>query len=269
MRKHTLLIHHLEETWRDGLAGFGMTPEVMAQNIIDYLHSPEGSAINDVILTTWEMPGPCNVQKPVTDYLTARGIPFEHHVFGYGEVRETYEGQNCTMVQATRYADDPDQIVCIEDWHRDLANSASVSLCGAFDGECIQDAEDMLTYVRGEHGYKKLSDLTAGTHETYYPRLDCHGSFGEARALIEDFEERYADAACHQQEKGLIATFKKALKDLSKDPAFQVAALFQTEEVGHLYSETKELNDALNRVIEGIDIKKRSRVYDMESSLSI
>lgn len=269
MRKHTLLIHHFEETWRDGLAGFGMTPEVMAQNIIDFLHSPEGRAINNVILTTWEMPGPCDVQKPVTDYLTARGIPFEHHVFGYGEERSMYEGQDCSLVQATRYGDDPNQVVCIEDWHRALAKSASVSLCGAFDGECIQDAEDMLCHVRGERGYKKLNDLVVGTHETYHPRLDCHGSLSEVRTLIEEYEERYADATDYEEEKDLIVLFKRELKELSKDPAFQVVALFPSEEVGYLYSDNEELEEALTEVIQTIDIKKKARIYDMESTPSI
>lgn len=257
--KHTLLIHHFEETWREGLAGFGMTPEVMAHNIIDYLHSPEGRAINHVILTTWEMPGPCDVQKPVTDYLDARGIAYEHHIFGYGEVREMYEGQDCELIQATRYGDDPDQVVCIEDWHRELVKSASVSLCGAFDGECIQDAEDMLTHLRGSDAYTKLNDLVVGTGETYWPRLDCHDAQVNARRLIEEYEERFEDLTDPAQEGVIIRSFRKDLARLSKDPAFQLVALFPSEDVGYIHSENEKLDAAITTFVQGMDIKKRSR----------
>ena len=268
LKKHTLLIHHFEETWRDGMSRFGMTPEVMARNIIDFLHSPKGRAINDVILTTWEMPGPCKNQKSITDYLKARGIPFEHHVFGYGEERQMYEGQSCTLVQANRYPDEPDKVVCIEDWHRELRKSASVSLCGAFDGECIQDAEDMLTHVRGAGCYTKLTDLIVGSQTTYWPKLDCDLAFSNARALIDDFEEKLEDAADSDEEDDLIRSFRKDLSVLSRDPAFQLVALFPCEEVGYLYAENENLDEALNEVIQSINIKKTPRVYDMESSFS-
>mgnify|MGYP006314657377 FL=1 len=268
MKKHTLLIHHFEETWRDGLSRYGMTPEVMAHNIIDFLHSPKGRGINDVILTTWEMPGPCEVQTPVLEYLKARGIPFEHHVFGYGEERSMYDGMDCTLVQATRYGDDPNQVVCIEDWHRALAKSASVSLCGAFEGECIQDAEDMLMHVRGEHGYNKLTDLIVGTHETYWRKLDVEAAFVNARSLIEEFEEKYAEAVDLSEEEQLVTLFKKKLNKLTKDAAFQVLALCPSEDVGYLYSETEALDDALTEVVQAVDIKKNPRALELDTALS-
>lgn len=269
LKKHTLLIHHFEETWRDGLSRFGMTPEDMARNTIDFLHSPKGRAINHVILTTWEMPGPCDVQKPITDYLRARGIPYEHHVFGYGEKRQMYEGQKCTLVQATRYPDDPDQVVCIEDWHRELRKSASVSLCGAFDGECIQDAEDMLTHVRGTNGYTKLSDLVIGTGETYWPKLDCNKAYNDAQELIECYETKYEEARYFDEEGTVLEEFQRDLTVLSNDPAFQLVVLFPNEEVGHLYSGNEDLDEALNEVTQSIDIKKKTRVYNMDASLSL
>lgn len=268
LKKHTLLIHHLEETWRDGLSRFGMTPEVMARNIIDFLHSPKGRAINDVILTTWEMPRPCDVQKPVIDYLIARGIAYQHQVFGYAEVRETYQGQNCTLIQATRYPDDPNQVVYIEDWHRQLKKSASVSLCGAFDGECIQDAEDMLTYVRADGNYLKLDDLVVGTGVTYWPRLDYNKAYNDARDLIEDYEGRYEDAEDSDGEDAVVEAFKRDLAVLGKDPAFQLVALFPDEEVGYLYSEIDGLNEAMTEIVNSTDIKIKTRVYDLDSSVS-
>lgn len=248
------------------MSGFGMTPEIMAHNTIDYLHSPEGRAINHVVLTTWESFGPCDVQKPITDYLDARGIPYEHKTFGYGEVREMYEGQDFTLVQATRYGDDPNQIICIEDWHRELSKSASVSLCGAFDGECIQDAEDMLTYVRGAGGYTKLTDLVVGSQTTYCPKLDYNLAFNNARAMIDDFEEKLEDAAGSVEEKNLIKRFKRDLSNLSKDPAFQLVALFPCEEVGYLYAENPELDKAMTEVIQSLDIKEKTRIYSIETS---
>lgn len=264
MKKHTLLIHHLEETWRDGLANFGMTPEDAALNIIDYLHSPKGARINNVILTTWEMPGPCDVQLPITDYLTSRGIPFEHHIFGYAEVRDMYEGQNCTLIQATRYEGDPNQIVCIEDWHRDLASHTSVSLCGAFDGECIQDAEDMLTHVRGENGYEKIGSLTTGTHETYWRALDYEASFLSARELIKVYEERIENAGDQLQSEKILDKFTKAMKRLSRQPAFQILVRYMGEQVGHLYSDNEELDEAINSVVTEIDLRAKVKLMEEE-----
>lgn len=149
MKKHTLLIHHLEEQWRTGLEGFGLSPESMALNIIDFLHSPKGRHINDVIFTRFEDHLPCDTQHPIIDYLKGRGIAHTHHVFGYGETQDMFEDQDCTLVEATRHDAYQDQVVYIDEWHKELKFSQTVLLCGAFEGECIQDAEDMLTHVRG------------------------------------------------------------------------------------------------------------------------
>lgn len=262
MKTHTLIIHHLEETWREGLAGFDITPEDAALNIIDFLHSPQGRRINNVVLTTWEMPGPCDVQRPITEYLSARGIPYQHHIFGYGEHREMYKGQDCTLIQATRYGDDPDQVVCMEDWHEDLARHTSVSLCGAFDGECIQDAEDMLTHVRGKDGYKKLSPLTIGTYESYERRLAYESAYESARSLIGAYDERIENTEDPQEADKAVRDFSRALKLMAKQPAFQILVKYLGDQVGYLYSENDELEKAIQEVVNGIDFNRKLRSLD-------
>jgi hypothetical protein len=260
MRKHTLLIHHLEEQWRTGLERFGLSPESMALNIIDFLHSPKGRHINDVIFTRFEDHLPCDTQHPIIDYLKGRGIAHTHHVFGYGEVEEMFEGLDCTLVEATRNDAYPGQVVYIDDWHKELKFCQTVLLCGAFEGECIQDAEDMLAHVRGVDGYKKLDELIAGSHEVYTPHFDPVVYLAKGNKLIRTCEMNL--------EKGhsfvtVIKRFERDVGRLCSDPGFQIfAKYFQSEDIGDLHSENDEINSKLESAISCIDLNALHRERD-------
>lgn len=260
MRKHTLLIHHLEETWRSSLEGYGLTPEVMSLNIIDYLHSPNGRKINDVIFTRFEDHMPCDTQLLIIDYLKGRGIAYTHQVFPYGLMDEMFEDVDCTLVQATRLDADEGQVVEIEDWHRELKYSQSVSLCGAFDDQCIQDAEDMLAHVRGEGGYKKLSTLIAGSHEPYTPHFDPEVFYAKGRKLINTIEGNIARGRPHDP---MVRAFEAEIWQLCREPGFQIFAKYmQSDEVGYLHSEIDEINETLETAIKCINLNKMHRELD-------
>jgi hypothetical protein len=264
MEKHTLLIHHLEETWRRSLEGYGLTLEAMSMNIIDYLHSPDGRKINDVIFTRFEEFDACDSQLMIIDYLKARGIAYTHQVFGYGQFEEMFEGQGYTLIPATRPDADEGQVVEIEDWHLDLAKSLSISLCGAFEDQCIQDAEDMLTHVRGEGGYSRLSSLIAGSYETYIPHYDPEVFYTKGRKLISTYERNIQSG----RPAGPMANaLERDLQKLCSEPGFQIFAKYmQSDEVGYLHSEIEQINEALEAAISCININKMHRELDGEPS---
>jgi hypothetical protein len=186
---HTLIIHHLEECWRDGLAMFGENPEELVQKVIDYLNSPDGKRINNVILTKAFEDGYEPVHNPLIRYLADRKIQLTQHFFPYAQLRESYYGDDSTtLIPSTKPMTGEDDIVCIQKWHEDLATHASVMLCGAFEGECVRDAEDMLDHVRGV-AYERIDPLIVGTGSFYRYHVHPGEMLTKADELTEDCNE--------------------------------------------------------------------------------
>lgn len=267
MKKHTLIIHHLEETWREGLKKHGTSPEELSAQIIDFLHSKQGRHINEVIFTKWECPGYEEIPPLLVNYLDERKISHQVQVFGYGETREMYmHNPKATLIKSMRYEDDEDAIVYIEDWHKDLVNRGSVYLCGAFNGECVQDARDMLNHVRGNK-YTALEDLIVGSGETY--KLKCGDpseKIHELNVLIQNMEEFVEE---NDDLDGAIETFKEKLKKYDNDEEAHLAfKIFQGEEFGYIYSDVEEIDEILQDFISNLslEIKPQKRSHELSYS---
>lgn len=128
-----IILHHLEPCWDAGLRKFGTNFEELACKVIEHL---EEFSYDRVILTRFE----------------DGRLDDEHHQVGLSEyvdqVHDYGYGWEMSMVEDGCFPDSQEwveggshsEIVLIDDWMKELKND-EVDLCGAFDGECIEDME--------------------------------------------------------------------------------------------------------------------------------
>ena len=125
----TLVIHHVESMWDSSLMNFGTNIYEVCQRIIEQI---ESSNYGRIILTRFE-------EDVLEDVHYETGLA-EHiqvvHDYGYGWEEGMIDGEEGeTWAEGGHHS----QIVYLPDWIKAL--SKNVDLCGAFDGECIEDME--------------------------------------------------------------------------------------------------------------------------------
>lgn len=131
-----LILHHVEEMWESGFLSYGTSFEEVVQNILDHI---ENSEYDQIILTRFE----------------DHELGIEHHKSGlsayvdkvypymYGwEKSEVENNPHVKWVDGGSHS----EVVPIDDWMEDL-HDHDVDLCGAFDGECIEDMEMALNGI--------------------------------------------------------------------------------------------------------------------------
>ena len=144
-----LIIHHLEEIWKSGYEMYGTSFEEQASNIIAHLEENDYDRVILSRFEEWE-------------------LGEEHHCSGIAEYIDTVHiyayGWDMTMVEQDCFPEDQrwteggshSEIVLIDKWMENLIND-DVSLCGAFDGECIEDMELALSGTGVD--VKRIEDL--------------------------------------------------------------------------------------------------------------
>lgn len=132
-----IILHHLEPCWDEGLRRMGTSFEELAVKVIEHL---EENDYNRVILTRFE----------------DNRLNEEHHIVGLGGyVDQIYDygyGWERSMINDGCFYDSQkwvdggnhSEIVLIDEWMEELKRD-EVYLCGAFDGECIEDMEIALS----------------------------------------------------------------------------------------------------------------------------
>lgn len=140
----TLIIHHLETMWDSGFKKFGTNFETQCMEIAEHL---EETSYDRVILTRfeeWE--------------LEPEHYPIAHHInvihpYGYGWEDEIKESDpHNTYVEGGNHS----EWVLVDDWMKELRHD-EVFICGAFDGECIEDLEIALESLNIEP--KRIEEL--------------------------------------------------------------------------------------------------------------
>jgi hypothetical protein len=139
----TLIIHHVESCWNQALISRGTSIEEQIDNLFEHLNEHE---YDRVILTRFEG----NRLEPehafIADFIS------EVHEYAYGWERDMF-----TEEQSHMYCDGGthSEVVMIDDWMHTLSDE--VHLCGAFDGECIEDMEIALRFLGVN--FKRLEKL--------------------------------------------------------------------------------------------------------------
>lgn len=145
-----LIIHHLEECWSRGFGMHGTSFHNEAEKILDHLRETE---YDQVILTRFEdhRLGEEHYDSGIAEYIT------DVQVYAYGWEHEESKQLGRKGVNWAP-SGGHSEIVLLEEWMRVLKRrKAEVFLCGAFDGECIEDMEVALDAVGVS--YQRLNRL--------------------------------------------------------------------------------------------------------------
>lgn len=131
--QRVIIIHHLEDCWSSGYANHCTSFHEQAELVRQHLEENEYDL---VILTRFEdhRIGIEHDEAELTEHIDTV------HTYAYGWEKEMIE-QGC-------FSDDQEwvdggthsEIVLIDNWMHEL-RGCKVDLCGAFDGECIEDME--------------------------------------------------------------------------------------------------------------------------------
>lgn len=128
-----IIIHHLELYWEHGLKKAGTSFEEMAEEVKKHLESEQ---YDHVILTRFE---DNTIGDEHHDSELANLIDSVYQ-YGYGWEFKMVEDGSLSEDQKWVEGGYHSEIVLIDDWMEELQGH-EVFLCGAFDGECIEDME--------------------------------------------------------------------------------------------------------------------------------
>lgn len=144
----TIIIHHLQMMWETSLLKTGTSFEEMIIKVYEHLQEQQ---YDRVIVTNFE----ANANLDPDQELLKEFDP-EVYDYMYGWQREEIEEQG-DRVEGTDFCEGGmhSEIVMIDEWMREL--EGKIYLCGAFDGECIEDMEIALHGAGKE--FKRINEL--------------------------------------------------------------------------------------------------------------
>ena len=142
----TLIIHHLEKTWEHGYKNHGTSFEEMAKKVISHI---KRAKYDKVILTQFES------SDPKDEHFESGIYKFVDEWYEYGYAWTIEESDKTTTTEhgfildeyGNKYTNggNHSEVVLIEDWMLELSSHDDISICGAFEGECLEDLEIALS----------------------------------------------------------------------------------------------------------------------------
>lgn len=236
-KKHTLIVHHVDDSSSISMAAHGTTPRNALLCIIDYLHTPKGRVIDDVILTRSEDTSPCDTQAEFLDYCKIRKLDVTQRHFNMADYhldRETAGG-------------DADGVKTW-DWKNDLTECQRVYLCGNYSTPHLHH---ILTEDIGLRGLKTFDGLVTGSGAEYKPAVDPAHEFAKACKLINAYERTIQRGfRLDVKVKGFTTDFFR----LRSERGFQLFAKYmQGDQHGVIKSSIPEFNEVIDLAIRTID----------------
>lgn len=127
----TIIIHHLQEMWNDGLERYGTSFEIELEKVLEHLNEVD---YDKVIVTNFE----AGFDLEDSQYPLKAFNPVIYD-YCYGWEREQVEDYG--YIENKDYCEGGmhSEVVLIDGWMHDL--QGEIFICGAFDGECIEDLE--------------------------------------------------------------------------------------------------------------------------------
>lgn len=142
-----LIIHHLEEEWNESYKRYGTSFSKEAAKVVDHIDENDYDL---VILTRFE-------QDELGEEHLWHGLDsLVDKVYAYGYSWERDMIPDFPHNQKWCDGGYHSEIVLIEDWMEELKGH-EVDLCGAFDGQCIEDMEFALSHVGVE--FNRIEEL--------------------------------------------------------------------------------------------------------------
>lgn len=151
----TLLIHHVQPHWNEGLHDYGTSFWEVAQQLLEHL---ERHTYRHVIATMYD-------EVDAQEYHFETGLSqYIQAYYEYGYCWEDCDVQEAKPWQVFVPGGVHSDFVWIPDWLVQL--DGPVYLCGAFDGQCIEDMEVALEYL--SITCNRLEQLIIGDGEAQY-----------------------------------------------------------------------------------------------------
>lgn len=146
---NVLIIHHLQPMWSDGLKkNHGLTSEQVMRRMAKFLRKTD---YDKVILTQFDhwKPDYEHIETGLADLVD------EWVEYGYGWDKNDFEQHPEIFAKGNIHS----EYVLIAEWMRNLKGH-SVTICGAFDSECIDDLQTALEHLEIE--YQRLEEFIYG-----------------------------------------------------------------------------------------------------------
>jgi|GEM_PF-4517277 len=141
----TLIVHHLESIWENAYQQHRHSFEGLCEKLFEFLQE---NHFDKVILTRFE-------QTDLEDMHLMYGLGeyiFNVHDYGYGWTEESVEHlEDDDWCEGGHHS----EIVMIDELMKELRGE--ISICGAFDGECIDDLETALNHLN--INFKRIEEL--------------------------------------------------------------------------------------------------------------
>lgn len=243
---NTLILHHFESHWNHGLSKFGLNIENMSDQIIDFL-SHKRPDINNIIITRFEGIDFEPEHEKIQRFAEDKNIEIRIEEYAYSYYKESFPNSDYDFITPTRDNSDPDNVLPVMEWQKELKNHKSVSLAGAFEGECVQDMEDILLYTRGD--FNKINELVVGTYVDYEYVSSPEKVTERLEKAISDAERKYDQALSKNREEQELIKIEKELNKHFFSNKNENAVKYYHSVADGLYSNTDEINDIVSNII--------------------
>lgn len=246
---NTLILHHFESKWNDALQKFDLDMEKMSNQIIDYL-STKGEHINNIVITKTKGVDVEPEHNKIMKYALDNEIQISIQEYGYSYYKENFtddELKNEEFIIPTRDNKDKDNILPIKEWQKELSLHNTVSIAGAFEGECIRDMEDIVLHTRGE--YDKVKELVVGSHVKYQYSNNPDKILEKIQKTIHDAEKRYIRSESKGNIEKEIENIESDLNKTLFSRKSEIAIKYYSDISEKLYSNIDEINDIISNII--------------------
>lgn len=137
-----LILHHVEAMWNDSLLNYNTSIDEMIEDIKNHL---DENNYDKVILNRFEDFEISEEHFPIANYIN------DINSYGYGWTADMFSNSSQYCEGGSH-----SEVVEIDDWMHDLKGN-KVDICGAFDGECIEDLEIALNHL--DIKFKRIEHL--------------------------------------------------------------------------------------------------------------
>lgn len=244
--KNTLILHHFESHWNHGLSKFGLSIENMSDQIIDFL-SNKRPDINNIIITRFEGIDFELEHAKIQQFAEDKNIEIRIEEYAYSYYRESFPNSDYDLIIPTRDNSDPDNVLPVMDWQKELKEHKSVILAGAFEGECVRDMEDILLYTRGD--FEKIDELVVGTYVDYEYVSSPEKVTERLEKAINDAERKYEQALSKNREEQELSKIEKGLNKSFFSNKNENAVKYYHSVADSLYSNIDEISDIISNII--------------------
>ena len=127
-----LILHHVESMWNESLKNYGTHIDQVVYDIYEHLQENNYDKVILNRFDDWKLE---ECHNPISDYID------DINIYAYGWEEDMFENESQYCEGGSH-----SMVVEIADWMHKL-KGCDVDICGAFDGECIEDLEIALEHL--------------------------------------------------------------------------------------------------------------------------